>query len=61
MAAHIRNDFTISYNGKLYQIKDFVKSQKVVVEERTDGSLHITNKGLDLKYSEITTRPLKKT
>jgi len=55
----IRNDFTISYNGKLYQIKDAVKSQKVAVEERTDGSLHITNKGLDLRYSEITTRPAK--
>ncbi len=30
----VRNDFTISYNGKLYQIKDFVKSQKVVVTYR---------------------------
>jgi transposase-like protein len=55
----VRNDFTISYDGKLYQIKDAVKSQKVAVEERTDGSLHITNKGLDLRYSEITTRPVK--
>jgi transposase len=55
----VRNDFTISYDGKLYQIKDAVKSQKVAVEERTDGSLHITNKGLDLRYREITTRPAK--
>jgi hypothetical protein len=55
----VRNDFTISYNGKLYQIKDAVKSQKVAVEERTDGSLHITNKGLDVRYREITTRPAK--
>jgi transposase-like protein len=55
----VRNDFTISYNGKLYQIKDAVKSQKVTVEERTDGSLHITNKGMDLRYSEITTRSVK--
>jgi len=55
----VRNDFTIAYNGKLYQIKDAVKSQKVAVEERIDGSLHITNKGLDLRYREITTRPAK--
>ena len=55
----VRNDFTISYDGKLYQIKDAVKSQKVDVEERTDGSLHITNKGVDLRYREITTRPAK--
>lgn len=55
----VRNDCTISYNGKLYQIKDAVKSQKVAVEERIDGSLHITKKGLDLRYSEITTRPAK--
>jgi len=33
----VRNDFTISYDGKLYQIKDAVKSQKVTVEERIDG------------------------
>jgi len=55
----VRNDFTISYDGKLYQIKDAVKSQKVTVEERIDGSLHITNKGLDLRYSKITTPPAK--
>ena len=55
----VRNDFTIAYNGKLYQIKDVVKAQKVVVEERIDGSLHITNKGLELRYREITTRSAK--
>ena len=30
----LRNDFTIAYNGKLYQIKDAIKAQKVAVEER---------------------------
>jgi len=59
MSALCENDFTISYDGKLYQIKDAVKSQKVTVEERIDGSLHITNKGLDLRYSKITTPPAK--
>jgi hypothetical protein len=55
----LRNDFTIAYNGKLYQIKDAVKTQKVAVEERMDGSLHIIHRGLDLRYREIKTRPAK--
>ncbi len=55
----LRNDFTIAYNGKLYQIKDAVKTQKVVVEERMDGSLHITHRGLELRYREIKRRPVK--
>ena len=55
----LRNDFTIAYNGKLYQIKDAVKAQKVAVEERLDGSLHISHKGQGLTYREIKTRPIK--
>jgi transposase len=55
----LRNDFTISYNGKLYQIKDAVKAQKVVVEERMDGSLHITHRSVNLRYREIKERPVK--
>jgi transposase len=55
----VRNDFTISYNGRLYQIKDPIKAQKIFVEERMDGSLHITHRGLDLRYREIKTRPVK--
>jgi transposase len=55
----LRNDFTIAYNGKLYQIKDAIKTQKVAVEERLDGSLHITHRGLDLSYREIKTRSVK--
>jgi len=55
----LRNDFTIAYNGKFYQIKDAVKTQKVAVEERMDGSLHISHKGQDLSYREIKRRPAK--
>jgi transposase len=55
----VRNDFTIAYNGRLYQIKDAVKTQKVTVEERMDGSLHISHKGQDLRYREIKKRPVK--
>jgi transposase len=55
----LRNDFTIAYNGKLYQIKDAIKAQKVAVEERMDGSLHISHRGLDLRYREIKKRAAK--
>jgi transposase len=55
----LRNDFTIAYNGKLYQIKDAVKAQKVAIEERMDGSLHITHRGLELNYREIKKRAVK--
>jgi len=55
----LRNDFTIAYNGKLYQIKDAVKTQKVTVEERMDGSLHITHRSVNLRYREIKRRPVK--
>ncbi len=55
----VRNDFTIAYNGKLYQIKDAIKTRKVAVEERIDESLHITYRGLDIRYREIKERAAK--
>ncbi len=53
------NDNTIAHNKKLYQIKEKVISRKVVVEERLNGSLHISGGGVSLKYREITERPPK--
>jgi len=55
----LRNDFTAAYNGKLYQIEDNVNAGKVTVEERANGSIHITYRNKDLKFKEITTRPKK--
>ncbi len=55
----IRNDHTIACNGKLYQVEERVKTRKVIVEERLNGSLHITSNGTSLKYSQITERPNK--
>jgi transposase len=52
----IRNDNTIAYNKKLYQLEEN-DSKKVDIEERIDGSLLIINKGRALKYKEITERP----
>jgi hypothetical protein len=33
----LRNDFTIAYNSRLYQIEDNVNAEKVTVEERANG------------------------
>ena len=53
----VKNDFTIAYDGKLYQIEQLTRAKKVTVEERLDGSLHITYKGRDLRYRMIAERP----
>ncbi len=55
----LRNDFTIAYKGKLYQIQEAVKSKKVLVEERINGRMLITHNGAGLTFKEITTRPEK--
>lgn len=55
----LRNDFTIAHNKRLYQIKDNIRTKKVTVEERTDGSMRILHNGQRLRYQEITGRPEK--
>lgn len=57
----VKNDFTIAYDGKLYQIEQATRAKKVTVEERLDGSLHITYKGYDLRYRMITKQPQRET
>jgi len=55
----LRNDFTVSHNKKLYQIESNIRAKKIIVEERTDGSMHMIHNGLHLKFREIEVRPLK--
>jgi len=57
----VKNDFTIAYANKLYQIKQMTRAKKVTVEERLDGSLHITYKGQDLRYRLITEQAPRET
>jgi transposase len=54
----LRNDFTLSYNKKLYQIQSQTTAQRVIVEERLDGSLVMTYQGAILTYEEIMQRPM---
>lgn len=53
----LRNDFTVAYNKKLYQIEDTSQTSKVMVQERIDGSMVIACKGRPVKFKEITERP----
>lgn len=55
----LRNDFTVAYDKNLYQVEDNIRAKKVIVEERTDGSMLIRHKGAILKFKEITARPEK--
>jgi hypothetical protein len=54
----LRNDFTVAHNRKLYQVEDHVTTSKVMVQDRMDGSIHITHKNRALRFREITERPI---
>ncbi len=56
----LRNDFTVAHNGRLYQILDNIRTEKVAVEERVNGSMIMRHKDTVLKFKEITVRPIKK-
>ena len=58
----VKNDNTISYNAKIYQIyqlEPFIRAKTVTVEEHMDGSIHIKYKDVYLGYKEIIKRPAK--
>jgi transposase len=55
----VRNDNTVSYKGRLYQLQEKALSRKVTVEERLNGSLFIRCGEMLLRYREITDRPRK--
>jgi transposase len=55
----LRNDLTVEYNNKLYQIKDKVNARKIVIEERISGRKIMTYRNKVLKFKEITLRAQK--
>jgi len=54
----LRNDFTVAYNRRLYQVEDSIRASKVMVYEGLDGSIRLKYKGRLLKIREIASRPL---
>jgi hypothetical protein len=55
----VRNDSTIAYKGKLYQIQQTTGRKKLIVQDRLDGSMWIMDGDKSLAYQEITSRPIK--
>ena len=56
----LRNDLTVEYKSKLYQIKDKVNARKIVIEERMSGRKIMMYNNKVLKFEEITLRARKR-
>jgi hypothetical protein len=56
-ARAVRNDYTISYSGRLYQILEKTRAQTITVEEQYNGTIKIYNDKERLQYKEIVCRP----
>jgi hypothetical protein len=56
----LRNDFTVAHNTKLYQIEDRIRASKIIVHEHINGSLRMIYRNQPLRFTEITTRPIKR-
>jgi len=52
----LKNDFTVSYENKIYQIEERISAKKVIVEEMLNGSIVMRYKGSALRIREIETR-----
>jgi transposase len=57
--AALRNDFTIQYDNRFYQILDAIRAKEVTLEERLDGKIYLYHKDTQLKYKLIDKRPPK--
>jgi transposase-like protein len=55
----LRNDFTVIYGKKIYQVLDKIKARKVTIEERLDGTIKIYDKNQKLQYKEVPFSPLR--
>jgi transposase len=55
----LRRDWTVAHHGQRYQIQTNVRARHVVMEERLDGTLHITHQGQALAYRPIAPRPVR--
>ncbi len=56
----LRNDFTVAYKRKLYQIEGKTQASRVKIHEQLDGSIKIFSHGQALKFRRIDARPAGK-
>jgi len=57
----LRRDWTVAHDGQLYQVETAVQATHVLVEDRLDGTRHLTHQGRLLRYHAIAARPVKAT
>ena len=57
--AALRNDFTIQYNHRFYQILESTSAKEVTLEERLNSRLYIYHKDRQLRYKLIDKKPQK--
>lgn len=55
----LRNDFTVSYQGRFYQILDRIRAQIIDIHEKTNGTLTFTHHNQKLRFRQILSRPVK--
>ncbi len=55
----LRNDYTVSYNTRLYQVLVRTNARKVTLEERISGRIEISHEGRLLKHKLILKRSAK--
>jgi hypothetical protein len=55
--ACLRNDFTIQYRNKFYQILDTTRAKEVTVEESLNGNISVYYKDTKLKHKLIDKKP----
>lgn len=56
----VRKDNTIEYKAGVYQVEEPVEGKKVMVEERLDGKIVLSDNGRLVKFTKIPWRPLSK-
>ncbi len=54
----LRKDFTIAYEGRLYQVHDKLRATHAVVEHHLDGTMRLTHQGRSLGFHAIPVRPV---
>lgn len=60
----VKNDFTIQFQNNWYQLEAIQKAtvyrkDEILVEERLDSSIHLSKKGIPLKFQKLPSRPEK--
>jgi hypothetical protein len=54
----VKNDYTIQYNKKLYQIEGWTRAKRIMVQDRIDGIIKLSYNNEYLRFHEISQRPI---